>query len=76
MDVKIYTTPTCGYCHQAKKFLADLGVSFTEHDVSRYRAAAEEMVRLTGQMGVPVIAVDGEVVIGFDRASLEKLLAV
>lgn len=75
MDVKIYTTPTCGYCHQAKKFLADLGVSFTEHDVSRDRASAEEMVRLTGQMGVPVIVVDGEAVIGFDRARLQALLA-
>lgn len=75
MDVKIYTTPTCGYCHQAKKFLTELGVSYTEHDVSRDRAAAEEMVRLTGQMGVPVIVVDGQAVIGFDRTRLEQLLA-
>ena len=75
MDVKIYTTPTCGYCHQAKKFLADLGVGYTEHDVSRDRAAAEEMVRLTGQMGVPVIVVDGQTIVGFDRTRLEQLLA-
>lgn len=75
MDVKIYTTPTCGYCHQAKNFLTELGVSYTEHDVSRDRAAAEEMVRLTGQMGVPVIVVDGQTVIGFDRTRLEQLLA-
>jgi glutaredoxin 3 len=74
MDVKIYTTPTCGYCHQTKKFLAELGVNYTEHDVSRDRAAAEEMVRLTGQMGVPVIVVDGQIVIGFDRTRLEQLL--
>jgi len=74
MDVKIYTTPTCGYCHQAKKFLTELGVSYAEHDVSRDRAAAEEMVRLTGQMGVPVIVVDGQTVIGFDRTRLEQLL--
>lgn len=75
MDVKIYTTPTCGYCHQARSFLDELGVRYTEYDVSRDRAAAEEMVGLTGQMGVPVIVVDGEAVIGFDRARLQALLA-
>ncbi len=75
MEVKIYTTPTCGYCHQAKRFLDELGVDYTEYDVSRDRTAAEGMVHLTGQMGVPVIAVDGQVVIGFDRARLEQLLA-
>jgi len=74
MNVKIYTSPTCGYCHQAKRFLSQRGVNFTERDVSVDRAAAEEIVRLTGQMGVPVIVVDGEVVIGFDRARLEQLL--
>lgn len=75
MDVKIYTTPTCGYCHQAKRFLAERGVKFIEHDVSRDRAAADEMVSLTGQMGVPVIVVGDEVVVGFDRNRLESLLA-
>ena len=75
MDIKIYTTPTCGYCHQAKRFLSERRVKFTEHDVSRDPEAADEMVRLTGHMGVPVIMVDGQVVIGFDRARLEHLLA-
>jgi len=75
MQVTIYTTPTCGYCHQAKSFLDSLGVAYTEHDVSRDRAAAQEMVRLTGQMGVPVITVDNEVIIGFDRGRLQNLLA-
>jgi S1-C subfamily serine protease len=50
-------------------------VRYTEYDVSRDRAAAEEMVRMTGQMGVPVIVIDGEVIIGFDRARLQALLA-
>jgi glutaredoxin 3 len=76
MDVKIYTTPVCGYCHQVKSFLDGLGVKYTEHDVSRDRAVAEEMVRLTGQMGVPVTVIDGEVVIGYDRGRLQALLAV
>lgn len=75
MDVKVYTTPTCGYCHQAKSFFSERGVKFIEYDVSRDRAAADKMVKLTGQMGVPVIVVDGEVVIGFDRPRLESLLA-
>jgi glutaredoxin 3 len=75
MDVKVYSSPTCGYCQQAKRFLSERGTNFTEYDVSVDRAAAEEVVRLTGQMGVPVIVVDGEVVVGFDRARLEQLLA-
>jgi len=74
MNVVIYTTPTCGYCHQAKRFLNERGIPFAEYDVSRDRAAAQKMVDLTGQMGVPVITVDGEVVIGFDRPRLEQLL--
>jgi len=75
MDVKVYSTPTCGYCHQAKKFLKDKGIKFTEYDVSQDQTAAQEMMRLTGQMGVPVITVDSQVIIGFDRARLESLLA-
>jgi len=75
MKVEVYITPTCGYCHQAKRFLSERGVNFTEHDVSRDREAGEEMVRRTGQMGVPVIIIDGEVVVGFDRPGLESLLA-
>ena len=75
MDVKIYTTPTCGYCHQAKSFLSQRGIKYTEHDVSVDRAAADEMVRLTGNMGVPVIVVDGQAIVGFDRPKLEQLIS-
>ena len=74
MNVTIYTTPTCGYCRHAKEFLHQRGVQFTEHDVSVDRAAAEEMVSKSGQMGVPVIVIDDEVVVGFDRSRLEQLL--
>ncbi len=73
MDVRLYTSPSCGYCHQAKRYLAQKGIRFTEHDVSRDRAAADEVVRLTGQMGVPVIVADGQVVVGFDRPRLDAL---
>ncbi len=75
MNVTVYTTPTCAYCHQVKQFLAQRGVTFTEHDVSRDRAAAEEMVEKSGQMGVPVTVIDGQVVVGFDRPRLEQLLS-
>jgi len=75
MDVKVYTTPTCGFCHQAKNYLDSRGIRFTEIDVSRDQAAAREMVQQTGQMGVPVIVVDGQAVVGFDRPRLEQLLA-
>jgi len=75
MDVTVYTTPTCPYCHHVKDFLTKRGVEFAEHDVSVDRAAAEEMVRRTGQMGVPVTVMGGHVVVGFDRARLEQILA-
>lgn len=75
MQVTIYTTPTCGFCHQAKAYLRQKGIPFVEKDVSADPAAAMEMVRLSGQQGVPVIVVDGEVVVGFDVRRLEALLA-
>lgn len=75
MDITVYSTPTCGYCHQAKRFLSDRGVHYTDIDVSRDRQAADEMVRLTGQMGVPVIVIDGEAIVGFNRPKIEQLLA-
>ncbi len=74
-EVVVYTMPTCGYCHQAKQYLAQRGVSFTEHDVAADPRAADEMVRLSGQRGVPVIVIDGQVVVGFDRPRLDQLLA-
>lgn len=75
MNVTLYTTPTCGYCHQAKNYLNSRGIKFTEIDVSRDQAAAREMVQQTGQMGVPVIVVNGQAVVGFDRVKLEQLLS-
>lgn len=74
MDVTIYTTPTCSWCARAKQYFQQKGVSYVEKDVSQDYAAAMEMVRLSGQQGVPVIAVDGQVVVGFDQKRLEVLL--
>jgi glutaredoxin 3 len=74
MDVTIYTTPTCGFCRQAKQFLSQQGVPFVEKNVAADPRAAREMVRISGQQGVPVITVDGQVVIGFNQPRLMQLL--
>jgi glutaredoxin 3 len=74
MNVTVYTTPTCPYCNMVKQFLSQQGVAFTEKDVSVNQAAAMDMVRRTGQQGVPVTEIGGQFVIGFDRPRLEQLL--
>ena len=73
--VTIYTTPTCTYCRQAKAYFQQKGVPFVEKDVSLDRAAAIEMIRRSGQQGVPVITIGNETIVGFDRRRIEKVLA-
>lgn len=73
-EVIIYTTPTCGFCHMAKNWMKEKGIKFNEIDVSADINAAKEMVEKSGQMGVPVIDVDGDITIGFDRPKLETIL--
>lgn len=75
MNVVLYTSPTCGYCHQAKAYLTQKGVQYIEKDVSVDRPAADEIMKLTGQIGVPVIVVNGQPIVGFNRPMLDKLLA-
>ena len=75
MSVVVYTTPTCGFCHQVKAYLHQRGVQFAESDVSRDPQAAAEMVRLSGQQGVLVVLIDGQVVVGFNRSLIDQLLA-
>ena len=74
--VTIYTTPTCGYCKVAKSFFQENSVEYEEKDVAVDQAAREEMVTKSNQMGVPVIDIDGNIVIGFDQAKLSQLLGV
>ena len=76
--VKIYTTPTCTYCRQAKEFFKEEGIDYEEVDVSSDRQAAKEMVKKSGQMGVPVIIIKGydEPIIGFDRETIEEALGL
>jgi glutaredoxin 3 len=74
MDVIVYTSPTCPYCRMVKELLSQRGISFEERDVSRNSSYAQELVRSTGQMGVPVTIINGQVVVGFDRGRLEQLI--
>lgn len=73
-NVTVYSTPTCPYCHQAKDYLSRKGVQFTDHNVAADTEARDEMVRKSGQLGVPVIDIGGEIVVGFKPAKLDELL--
>lgn len=72
--VEIYSTPTCVFCNHAKDFFKDNNVDFTEYNVGSDLEKRQEMVQKSGQMGVPVIDVDGEITVGFDEARLRDLL--
>ena len=75
MSIIVYTTPTCGYCYQLKNYLNQRSIPFVEHDVSQDPHRATEMVRLSGQQGVPVSIVDGQVILGADIPQINQLLA-
>lgn len=74
-EVVIYSTPTCPYCRRAKEFFKQKGIDFTDYNVAEDKEKAQEMIKKSGQMGVPVILIDGEIVIGFNQALVEKLLS-
>ncbi|AHC13583.1 glutaredoxin family protein [Salinispira pacifica] len=74
MAVSIYTTPSCSFCVKAKQWMRENRITFKEHDVSRDQRKADEMVRKSGQMGVPVLDVHGKVIVGFDRDKIERAL--
>jgi glutaredoxin-like YruB-family protein len=74
--VKVYTTPICPYCLTLKAFLEKNNIEFEEIDVSQDKKAQEEMIEKSGQMGVPVIEINGEIVVGFDKEKICKLLNI
>ncbi len=74
--VKIYSIPTCPYCIRAKQFLKDNNIDFVNFDVGVDERAAEEMVKKSGQMAVPVFDIDGEIIIGFDKEKISKALGL
>jgi len=73
--VVIYSTPTCPYCKRAKDYLSRKGIPFVDRNVAVDRDAAKEMIQKSGQMGVPVITIDNEIIVGFNQTLLDKLLS-
>ncbi|MHB9037438.1 MAG: glutaredoxin family protein [Armatimonadota bacterium] len=74
-NVAVYSTPTCPYCRQAKDYLKEKGVEFTDYNVATDLDARNAMVQKSGQLGVPVIDVDGHIVVGFNRQKIDELIA-
>ena len=74
--VLVFTTPTCPWCQRAKSYLRSKSIPFKEVDVTRDHQAARDLVRRTGQMGVPVIEIDGRPVVGFDQRQVDRLLGL
>jgi len=74
--VTIYSTPSCHFCHAAKDFFTENNVAFTDFDVASDLTKRQEMIEMTGQMGVPVIRIGDDVVVGFDESKVKELLGV
>ncbi|MCK9432258.1 MAG: glutaredoxin family protein [Candidatus Omnitrophica bacterium] len=75
-NVKVYSTSTCPWCIRVKQFLKDNNIEFENFDVSQDRAAADEMMNKTGQMGVPVLDIEGEIIVGFDQERIKAALGL
>ncbi len=75
-NVTIYSTPTCHFCQMSKEFFTANGVTYTEHNVASDLEKRQEMIKKSGQMGVPVIFVGEEMIVGFDKEKLSSLLGV
>ena len=75
-SVKVYSTPSCPFCIRVKEFLKDNGIGFENIDVSVNQDKVQEMVQKSGQMGVPVVDIEGNIVVGFDREKISQLLGL
>ncbi|MEN6356989.1 MAG: glutaredoxin domain-containing protein [Armatimonadota bacterium] len=73
-NIAVYSTPTCPYCRLAKDYLSEKGIEFTDYNVATDLEARNVMVQKSGQLGVPVIEIDGQVVIGFNKQKIEELI--
>jgi len=76
MKIIIYGTDSCPWCHKAREFMKEHKVKFTDKNVGEDQKAAQEMIKKSGQQGVPVIDVDGEIIVGFDEDRLRSLLKI
>lgn len=74
--IKVYSTPSCPYCKLAKDYLNEKGLAFVEINVADDAEMAKEVVKLSGQMGVPVIDIDGQIIVGWNKSALEEVLAM
>ena len=74
--VTIYSTPTCHFCAEAKKFFNEHNISYTEHNVATDMEKRKEMVDKSGQLGVPVIDIDGQITVGFEESRLAETLGI
>jgi len=75
MTVKVYSTPTCPYCKLAKDYLKEKAIAFEDIDVAANSDAAQEMVKKSGQMGVPVLEINGQIIVGWNKSAIEEALA-
>lgn len=75
-QVTIYSTPACHFCSAAKDFFTENNVTYTEHDVAADAEQRQAMIEMTGQMGVPVIKIGDDVVVGFDEDKVKELLVI
>ena len=75
-NVTIYTTPTCPYCEMVKRFFRKNNVEYEEKNVANDQVAVKEMIEKSGQMGVPIIDINGEIVVGFNKEKLSELLNI
>ena len=74
--MSVYSTPTCPFCKQLKEFLNEHDVAYTNIDVSSDQVKAQDMIQKSGQMGVPVSDINGEIVVGFDKKKISELLGL
>lgn len=75
-NITIYTTPSCGYCKMAKEYFKSKNLTWTEYDVSTDIPHQQEMIAKTQQFGVPVIEIDGKLIVGFDRPKVNQYLGL
>jgi glutaredoxin-like YruB-family protein len=74
-QVTVYSATWCAFCHAAKDYLDKKGVAYTDKDVDSDRTVAEEAMKVSGQTGIPVLNINGEIIIGFDRPKIDAALA-
>ena len=74
-QVVVYSTDSCPYCTQAKDYLASKGIKYEDYNVGMDRAKAMEMIKKSGQMGVPVLDINGKIIVGFNKPAIDAALA-